>query len=116
MTAPSRPGTAPIHHLRRCHGTAPEREAIVHGFARLRLVGTTPIDGIEECPKDDFPKPLPFPTCVRNLPRGGHGHPALDAATCDLVTKRARFDAARDNTGKPVAGTYSNSVTWRIPE
>lgn len=44
------------------------------------------------------------------------GHPALDAATCDLVTKRARFDAARDSTGKPVAGTYSNSVTWRIPE
>lgn len=44
------------------------------------------------------------------------GHPALDTATCDLVTKRARFDAARDNTGKPVAGTYSNAVTWRIPE
>jgi periplasmic protein TonB len=44
------------------------------------------------------------------------GPPALDTATCDLVTKRARFDAARDNTGKPVAGTYSNSVTWRIPE
>lgn len=44
------------------------------------------------------------------------GHPALDTATCDLVTKRARFDAARDGNGKPVAGTYSNAVTWRIPE
>lgn len=44
------------------------------------------------------------------------GHPALDAATCDLVTKRARFDAARDTSGKPVAGTYSSAVTWRIPE
>lgn len=44
------------------------------------------------------------------------GHAALDAATCDLVSKRARFDAARDATGKPVAGSYSNSVTWRIPE
>lgn len=44
------------------------------------------------------------------------GHAALDAATCDLVSKRARFDAARDGTGKPVAGSYSGSVTWQIPE
>jgi protein TonB len=44
------------------------------------------------------------------------GHPALDTATCDLVTKRARFDAARDGNGKPVAGSYSNSVRWSIPE
>ncbi|MFM7378899.1 MAG: energy transducer TonB [Erythrobacter sp.] len=44
------------------------------------------------------------------------GHPALDTATCELVTKRARFDAARDANGKPVSGTYSNGVTWRIPE
>ncbi|WP_026092020.1 TonB family protein [Porphyrobacter sp. AAP82] len=44
------------------------------------------------------------------------GHAALDAATCDLVSKRARFDAARDGNGKPVAGTYANAVTWRIPE
>lgn len=44
------------------------------------------------------------------------GHAALDIATCDLVSKRARFDAARDSNGKPVAGTWSSSVTWRIPE
>ncbi len=44
------------------------------------------------------------------------GHAALDGATCELVTKRARFDAARDGNGKPVAGTYSNSVRWSIPE
>lgn len=44
------------------------------------------------------------------------GHAALDAATCELVTKRARFDAARDGSGKPVAGTYANTVTWNIPE
>jgi protein TonB len=44
------------------------------------------------------------------------GHPALDTATCDLVSKRARFDAARDGNGKPVAGSYSNSVRWSIPE
>lgn len=44
------------------------------------------------------------------------GHPALDTATCDLVSKRARFEAARDGNGKPVAGSYSNSVRWSIPE
>jgi protein TonB len=44
------------------------------------------------------------------------GHAALDKATCDLVSKRGRFDAARDGNGKPVAGSYSNSVRWSIPE
>ncbi len=44
------------------------------------------------------------------------GHAPLDTATCELVTKRARFDAARDTSGKAVAGSYSGSVTWRIPE
>ena len=43
------------------------------------------------------------------------GHAALDTATCELVTKRARFDAARDGNGKPVAGSYANTVTWNIP-
>lgn len=44
------------------------------------------------------------------------GHTALDAATCDLVTKRARFDAARDGTGKAVPGSYKGAITWKIPE
>ena len=44
------------------------------------------------------------------------GHAPLDAATCDLVTKRARFDAARDGNGKAIAGSYSGTITWRIPE
>lgn len=44
------------------------------------------------------------------------GHAALDTATCDLVTDRARFDAARDGNGKPVAGTFSSTITWNIPD
>ena len=44
------------------------------------------------------------------------GHGVLDAATCELVTKRARFDAARDSTGKPVAGSFNGAINWRIPE
>ncbi|WP_181443464.1 TonB family protein [Porphyrobacter sp. YT40] len=43
------------------------------------------------------------------------GHAALDTATCELVTKRARFEAARDGMGKAVAGSYSGSITWQIP-
>ncbi len=43
------------------------------------------------------------------------GHAALDEATCELVTKRARFEAARDGTGKATAGSYSGSITWQIP-
>lgn len=43
------------------------------------------------------------------------GHAALDTATCDLVGKRARFDAARDGTGKPVAARYTGTITWQIP-
>jgi protein TonB len=44
------------------------------------------------------------------------GHAPLDAATCELVTKRARFDAARDTSGRSVAGSYKGSITWQIPE
>jgi protein TonB len=44
------------------------------------------------------------------------GHGVLDAATCALVTKRARFEPARDGTGKPVAGSFNGSITWNIPE
>lgn len=44
------------------------------------------------------------------------GHGVLDAATCELVSKRARFDAARDGTGKPVSGSYTGSITWSIPD
>lgn len=44
------------------------------------------------------------------------GHAPLDAATCEIVTRRARFDAARDGTGKPVAGSYNGVITWQIPK
>lgn len=43
------------------------------------------------------------------------GHGELDAATCNLVSKRARFDPARDGNGKPVAGNYSSAINWVIP-
>lgn len=44
------------------------------------------------------------------------GHDALDQATCDLISKRARFEPARNNKGDKVGGTYSSSVRWQLPE
>lgn len=44
------------------------------------------------------------------------GHTALDEATCALVTRRAKFDPARDSAGEKTAGTYTSSVRWQIPE
>jgi protein TonB len=44
------------------------------------------------------------------------GHSALDDATCRLVSNRARFDAARDSNGEKVAGNFTTSIRWELPE
>mgnify|MGYP000150220552 CR=1 FL=1 len=44
------------------------------------------------------------------------GHPELDAATCALVSRRAKFQPARGGEGQPVAGSYSNAIDWRLPD
>lgn len=44
------------------------------------------------------------------------GFPGLDKATCDNVSRRARFDAATDGSGARTTGTYSGSIRWRIPQ
>ena len=47
---------------------------------------------------------------------GSTGHSELDEATCALVQRRARFEPARGGNGEPVAGSYSSSVRWQLPE
>jgi TonB family protein len=42
------------------------------------------------------------------------GHDDLDAATCNNVKRRARFEPAVRN-GEKVEGSYSNKVRWRVP-
>ncbi|TXC68124.1 TonB family protein [Sphingorhabdus soli] len=42
------------------------------------------------------------------------GHSDLDAETCKLVTRRARFKPALDRDGNPTTSSYSNRITWRI--
>lgn len=44
------------------------------------------------------------------------GYPGLDAATCDKLARRAKFDPASDETGAAVPGTYTGAVRWQIPE
>ena len=82
----------------------------MHGYARLRLVGTAPIDGVDECAMDEVPGPLPFPTCFRELPVGGHGgcaaaqaiH-ALDCVNLSIDKLRAQLEAAHEEEGPRAA-------------
>jgi len=41
------------------------------------------------------------------------GNAALDAATCRVITRRARFRPALDQAGRPIASTYLGMVHWR---
>lgn len=44
------------------------------------------------------------------------GHAGLDRATCAKVSDRARFTPAKNDRGVVVAGTYSGSIRWVIPD
>lgn len=40
----------------------------------------------------------------------------LDQATCQLVQRRARFNPAKNDQGRAVAGTYNSAVRWQLPD
>ena len=44
------------------------------------------------------------------------GFADLDSATCATLARRAKFTPATDDSGAKVAGSYSGTVTWRLPE
>lgn len=44
------------------------------------------------------------------------GHSDLDQATCSNVTRRARFNPAKDGEGHPTSGSFSSRVRWVIPK
>jgi TonB family protein len=44
------------------------------------------------------------------------GYPDLDEAACKNIMKRARFRPGTDDEGRPVRGTYSNSILWKTPQ
>jgi TonB family protein len=42
------------------------------------------------------------------------GHSALDEQSCALFRARARFEPARDASGRAIASTYRRPMTWRL--
>lgn len=46
---------------------------------------------------------------------GSSGSTALDAATCGLISARARFTPARDAGGAPVADEIRGRISWVLP-
>lgn len=42
------------------------------------------------------------------------GHEAFDKAACDGMEQFAMFDPARDEMGRPVAGSYATVITYRF--
>jgi protein TonB len=42
------------------------------------------------------------------------GHEALDKAACDGMVEFAIFDPARDDMGRPVAGSYATVITYKF--
>jgi protein TonB len=44
------------------------------------------------------------------------GNDQLDQATCKFILRRARFEAATDETGAKVLGNYTGTVRWEIPD
>ncbi len=47
---------------------------------------------------------------------GSSGNSELDATTCSLITRRGRFNAAKDGEGQPTSGSWSSAVRWQIPK
>ncbi len=43
------------------------------------------------------------------------GSDILDAASCRLIVRRARFNPALDEAGNPISGYYTTNVRWMIP-
>ena len=79
----------------------------MHGFAGLRLVGTTPVKRIDALTQEENPMPLPFPTCVRDLPIGARRHTADDALDAlEMMTfsfERLRAELNCNNNDEPRA-------------
>ena len=44
------------------------------------------------------------------------GFADLDTAACTVLARRAKFTPATDDTGAKIAGSFSGTVTWRLPQ
>ncbi len=46
---------------------------------------------------------------------GSSGSSTLDAATCNILRRRARFTPARDSSGNPTTDTTTTRIRWVLP-
>lgn len=46
----------------------------------------------------------------------GSGVGQIDELTCNLITRRARFEPQTDASGKAVPAQFSTTVRWQVPE
>ncbi|WP_086607301.1 energy transducer TonB [Erythrobacter donghaensis] len=53
-------------------------------------------------------------TACTILESSGDSH--LDREACELVTRRGRFNPARDDDGEPVEGRWESRITWKVPD
>jgi protein TonB len=44
------------------------------------------------------------------------GHPLLDETSCRLLSRRARFNVAKDASGTPVPAVYASRFLWKVPK
>lgn len=44
------------------------------------------------------------------------GHPDLDATTCAKIAQRGKFEAASNEQGQKVVGSYTSSIRWQLPK
>jgi protein TonB len=44
------------------------------------------------------------------------GSKLLDSTTCKLISRRARFVAARDSENEPAAARWASRISWTLPE
>ncbi len=45
---------------------------------------------------------------------GSSGSRTLDSTTCRVLQRRAKFTPARDSSGQPTSGSFTQRITWRL--
>jgi TonB family protein len=58
--------------------------------------------------------PEGLPTECRVIESSGHAD--LDALTCDILMKRARFSPARDENNNALGSWYRGRMRWVVPD
>jgi len=46
---------------------------------------------------------------------GSSGNSVLDEATCAIISRRGRFEPARDEEGRPTKDVFEHSIFWKAP-